>query len=167
MGKEIAKFWLFILSGIYLLVAVKVASSIFVNQLNAASLKSSKALFQFQFEQSLAQLSPSLFTLKFFYTLIIRMFTKTRPKNTHFWHGKRFCANKFFWGWGQSFEKISYLGQFWKEKNLFFCMRPHYLPTNKFAIATWGQQRLPPWYLRGEGPIGTTFPLGLLNKTAN
>ena len=45
----------------YLLVAVKVASSIFVNQLNAKNLKSSKTQFQFQFELSLAQLSPSLF----------------------------------------------------------------------------------------------------------
>ena len=45
------------LSGGYLLVAAKVAISIFVNQLNATNLKSSK----FQFELSLAQLSPSLF----------------------------------------------------------------------------------------------------------
>ena len=44
----------------YLLVTVKVASSIFVNQLNATNLKSSKTQFQFQFELSLAQLSPSL-----------------------------------------------------------------------------------------------------------
>ena len=45
----------------YLLVAVKEASSIFVNQLNAKNLKSIKTQFQFQFELSLAQLSPSLF----------------------------------------------------------------------------------------------------------
>ena len=44
----------------YLLVAVKEASSIFVNQLNAKNLKWSKTQFQFQFELSLAQLSPSL-----------------------------------------------------------------------------------------------------------
>ena len=43
-----------------MLVAVKVASSIFVNELNAKNLKSSKTQFQFQFELSLAQLSPSL-----------------------------------------------------------------------------------------------------------
>ena len=42
-------------------VAVKVAISIFVNELNAKSLKSSKTQFQFQFELSLAQFSPSLF----------------------------------------------------------------------------------------------------------
>ena len=40
---------------------VKVASSIFVNQLNATKPRSSKTQFQFQFELSLAQLSPSLF----------------------------------------------------------------------------------------------------------
>ena len=45
----------------YLLVAVKIASSIFVNRLNATNLKSSKSQFQFQFELSLAQFSPSLF----------------------------------------------------------------------------------------------------------
>ena len=50
------------LSGGYLLVAAKVAISIFVNQLNATNLKSSKTQFQFQFELSLAQLSPSLFS---------------------------------------------------------------------------------------------------------
>ena len=49
----------------YLLVAVKVASSVFVNQLNAKYLKSSKTQFQFQFELSLAQLSPSFFFLPF------------------------------------------------------------------------------------------------------
>ena len=37
------KFWLLILSGRYLLVAVEVASSIYVNQLNATKLKSCKA----------------------------------------------------------------------------------------------------------------------------
>ena len=55
------KFWLLILSGGYLLVAVDVASSIYVNQLNATKLKSSKTQFQFKFELSLAQLSHSLF----------------------------------------------------------------------------------------------------------
>ena len=57
---EVTKFWLLILSGGYLLVAVKAANSIFVNQLNTTNLKSSKTQFQFQFELSLAQLSPSL-----------------------------------------------------------------------------------------------------------
>ena len=47
----------------YVLVAVEVASSIYVNQLNATKLKSSKTQFQFQFELSLAQLSPSLYFL--------------------------------------------------------------------------------------------------------
>ena len=51
------------LCGGYLLVAAKVAISIFVNQLNATNLKSSKTQFQFQFELSLAQLSPSLYML--------------------------------------------------------------------------------------------------------
>ena len=51
--------------GGYLLVAVKVASSIFVNQLNGTKFKSSKTQFQFQFELSLAQLSPSLLTFFF------------------------------------------------------------------------------------------------------
>ena len=54
---------LLILSGGYLLEAVEVASSIYVNQLNATKLKSFKPQFQFQFELSLAQLSPSLFSL--------------------------------------------------------------------------------------------------------
>ena len=40
-------------------------SSNYVNQLNATKLKSSKAQFQFQFELSLAQLSPSLFIIMF------------------------------------------------------------------------------------------------------
>ena len=44
-----------------MLVAVKVAGSIFVAQLNATKPRSSKTQFQFQFELSLAQLSPSLF----------------------------------------------------------------------------------------------------------
>ena len=51
------------LCGGYLLVAAKVAISIFVNQLNATNLKSSKTQFHFQFELSLAQLSPSLLCL--------------------------------------------------------------------------------------------------------
>ena len=51
------------LSSGYLLVADKVAISISVNQLNATILKSSKNQFKFQFELSLAQLSPSLFLL--------------------------------------------------------------------------------------------------------
>ena len=50
--------WLQRLSGGHLLVTVKVASIIFVNQLNATS----KTQFQFQFELSLTQLSPSLFS---------------------------------------------------------------------------------------------------------
>ena len=50
------------LSGGYLLVVVKVASRIIVNQ-NATSLKSSKTQFHFQFELSFAELSPSLFPL--------------------------------------------------------------------------------------------------------
>ena len=49
------KFWLLILSDGYLLVAVEVASSIYVNQLNATT---SKTQFQFQFELSF--LKPSL-----------------------------------------------------------------------------------------------------------
>ena len=57
---EVNKFWLLILSVGYLLVAIKLASSIFVNQLNEIKPKSSKTQFQFQFELSLAQLSPSL-----------------------------------------------------------------------------------------------------------
>ena len=44
----------------HLLVVPKVASSIFVNQLNVTNLKSSKT--QFQFELGMAQLSPSLFS---------------------------------------------------------------------------------------------------------
>ena len=58
---EVNKFWLLILSGSYLLVAVKEASSIFVNQLNATKCKLSKTQFQFQFKLSLAQVSTSLF----------------------------------------------------------------------------------------------------------
>ena len=49
------------LSGGYLLVAAKIAISIFVNHRNATKVNSSKSQFQFQFELSLAQLSPSLF----------------------------------------------------------------------------------------------------------
>ena len=49
------------LSDGYLLVAVKVACSIFVNQLNVTNHKLSKTWFQFQFELSLAQLSPACF----------------------------------------------------------------------------------------------------------
>ena len=49
-------------SGGYFLGAVKLTSSIFVHLLNATNLKSSKT--QFQFELSLAQLSPSLFWFK-------------------------------------------------------------------------------------------------------
>ena len=72
---EVNKFWLLILSGSYLLVAVKVASSIFVNQLNETKPKSSKTQFQFQFELSLAQLSLSLFY----------MFTSNNLVNPLFW----------------------------------------------------------------------------------
>ena len=61
---EITMFWLLILSGGYLIVAVKIASSIFVNQPNATKPKSSETQFKFQFELSLAQLSPSLFFWK-------------------------------------------------------------------------------------------------------
>ena len=50
------------LSGGHLLVAVKDGSSMFVNQVIATNLKLSKTQFQFQFELSLAQLSPSLFS---------------------------------------------------------------------------------------------------------
>jgi len=52
VGIEVNKFWLLMLSGGYLLVAVKLTSSIFVNQLNATNLKSSKTHFQFQFVQA-------------------------------------------------------------------------------------------------------------------
>ena len=60
---EATKFWLLMLGG-RLLVAVRVANSIFVNQLNATQFQ-----LQFQLELSLAQLSPSLlnlFVLSFF-----------------------------------------------------------------------------------------------------
>ena len=60
---EVTKFWILVLSGGYLLEAVRVVSSIFVNQLNAENLKSSKTQFHFQFELSLAQLSPSLLSV--------------------------------------------------------------------------------------------------------
>ena len=50
-----------------MLVAVKVARSIFVNQINVTKLESSKTQFQFQFELSLAQLSPNLFSYTIFY----------------------------------------------------------------------------------------------------
>ena len=53
----------YLCSAVYLLVTVKEASSIFVNQLNAKILKSSETQFQFQFKLSLAQLSPSLLIL--------------------------------------------------------------------------------------------------------
>ena len=55
---------------------VKVASSMFVNQLNATKLKSSKAQIQFQFELSLAQLSPSLFKLSV--TVLIASHAKSK-----------------------------------------------------------------------------------------
>ena len=48
VGMEISKFWLLMLCARYLIVAVKVASSIFVNELNAKNLKSSKTPFQFE-----------------------------------------------------------------------------------------------------------------------
>ena len=57
---EVTKYWLLMLSG-GCLVAVKVANSIFVNQLNAATLKTIRRQVQFYFELSLAQLSPCLF----------------------------------------------------------------------------------------------------------
>ena len=65
------------LCGGYLLVAAKVAISIFVNQLNATNLKSSKTQFQFQFELSLAQLSPSLFISESFSPLKFGLTLKT------------------------------------------------------------------------------------------
>ena len=52
---EVTMFWLLMLSGGYLLVTVKVASSIFVNQLNATNLKSSKTWSQLQFKLGPAQ----------------------------------------------------------------------------------------------------------------
>ena len=62
----------------YLLMAVKVAISIFVNQLNATNLKSSETQFQFQVELSLAQLSPSLLIRSFsFYFTIPHRGTRT------------------------------------------------------------------------------------------
>ena len=64
---EVTKFWLLMLSGGYLLVAVKVANIIIVNQRNATNLKSSKTQFQFQLELSLAKLSPSLFSLVLYF----------------------------------------------------------------------------------------------------
>ena len=69
---EVTKFWLIMFSGDYLLVAVKVASSIFVNQLNAKNDKPSKTQFKFQFKLSMniTQLSPSLSLL----------FLQTTPK---------------------------------------------------------------------------------------
>ena len=44
---EVNKFWVLILSGSYLLVAVKVGSRIFFNQLKETKPKSSKTQFQF------------------------------------------------------------------------------------------------------------------------
>ena len=60
--------------------AVEVASSIYVNQLNATKLKSSKNQFQFQFELSLAQLSPSLF----YYLLINLVVLLQGPQQYHY-----------------------------------------------------------------------------------
>ena len=56
-----------------MLVAVKVASSIFVNQLNAKNLKSSKTQFQFKFELSLAQFSPSLFYIYIIFHVMAKL----------------------------------------------------------------------------------------------
>ena len=58
---EVTKFWLLMLSGGYLLVAVNKANIIFVNQFTSTYLKSSITQFHFLLELSLAQLSPSLF----------------------------------------------------------------------------------------------------------
>ena len=51
-------------------------SFIFVNQLNATKLKSSKSQFKFQFELSLAQLSSSLFKL-----ILIAVFSVRKKYN--------------------------------------------------------------------------------------
>ena len=71
---EVTKLWLLILSSGYLLMAVKVASSIFVDQPNATKLKSNKSQFQFQFELSLAQLSPSLLSASPYNHFIVVVF---------------------------------------------------------------------------------------------
>ena len=63
MGLEVNKFWLLMLRGGHLLMAAKVASSIFVYHLNATNVKSSKTQAQFRFELSFAQLSPRLFLI--------------------------------------------------------------------------------------------------------
>ena len=47
------------------LLAVKVASSIFVNKFKAAYLEFGETWFQFQFELSLVQFSPSLFSIQY------------------------------------------------------------------------------------------------------
>ena len=65
---------LLILSGGYLPVAVKVVSSIFVNQLNATKLKLSKTQYHLKFELSLAQLSPQL--VIFFFNMKCRFYIK-------------------------------------------------------------------------------------------
>ena len=60
---EVTKFWPLVHSGGRLLVAVKVASNIFVNLFNATKLKSSETQLQFQFELSLAQLVVKYFQI--------------------------------------------------------------------------------------------------------
>ena len=64
--------------------AVKVAISIFVNELNAKNLKSSKTQFQFQFELSLAQFSPSLFqpSSKFWWGVLVVIVVVTGLKQS-------------------------------------------------------------------------------------
>ena len=57
----------------------------------------------------------------------MRMFTKTRPKNTHFWtDGKQFCATLIFWVEPKNFFKISYLAQFRKFLSEFYHVTSNY-----------------------------------------
>ena len=63
----------------------------FVNQLNATNPKSIKTQFQFQFELSLAKLSPSLFNLFFFFCLEIFLRKHIIHKSRMSWGCFKMC----------------------------------------------------------------------------
>ena len=75
---------------------------------------------------------------------------------------KRFCANEFFLGWTQILYKNLISQSIFDKQNLIFRMRPHLLPTFKLSIATWGEKRLLPWYLKGDLRLGGSLRRALI-----
>ena len=81
--------------------------------------------------------------------------------------GSDFVQMNFFLGWTQILYKNLITQSIFEKQNLIFRMRPHLLPTFKLSIATWGEKRLLPWYLKGDLRLGGSEQYSLERTQTN